>query len=63
MLLLLLTRKELENCRKELLDSEKQVLSRCHLRVMLTRVETVTGLRTVNYIGSTDKPRQGTEAM
>lgn len=35
-------REELENCRKELLESEKQVLSRSHLKV-----ETVTGLRTV----------------
>lgn len=37
-------REELENCRKELLESEKQAVCRCHLRV-----KTVTGLRTELY--------------
>lgn len=37
-------REELENCRKELLESEKQVLSRS-----LLKVKTVTGLRTELY--------------
>lgn len=37
-------REELENCRKKLLESEKQVLSRSHLKV-----KTVTGLKTELY--------------
>lgn len=32
-------REELENCRKELLESEKQALWRCHLRVKTVTAE------------------------